>query len=310
MDRFAAMAMLVEAVERGSLSAAGRSLNVPLPTLSRRIGELESLVGAKLLIRTTRKLALTEAGLTYLQAARRILEQVQDAEHEAAGEFVIPKGELIVTAPVLFGRRNVLPLVADFLATHPLIDIRLLLSDGNANLIDDRVDLGVRIGPLPDSGLVATRLGSMRTVVCASPALIARYGCPASPADLARWPVVTLGAPSPYPGWLFPGSDTLGSAGAPLRTRLFVTTAEAAVEAGKRSVGAVRLLFYQVADAVADRSLEVVLAPFEPEPVPVHAVHIVRGQMPLKLRRFLDFAVPRLRQQLRALADNGAGGHD
>ncbi len=168
MDRFEAMSMLLEVAEKGSLSAAGRSLRVSVPTLSRKISDLETLLGARLLIRSTRKLTLTDAGITYVAAARRILEQVEDAEREAAGEFTTPKGELVVTAPILFGRLHVLPVVAEFLALFPEINIRLLLADHNVHLIEEHVDMAVRIGRLPDSAAVATRVGSMRRVICAS----------------------------------------------------------------------------------------------------------------------------------------------
>ncbi len=293
MDRFEAMAMLREAVDRGSLSAAGRALRVPVPTLSRKISELEALLGARLLIRTTRRLALTDAGATYLAAARRILDEVDGAEREAAGEFAVPKGELVVTAPLHFGRLHVLPVVADFLALFPAINVRLRLADRNVVLVDDHVDVAVRIGRLDDSTMVATRIGSMRTVSCASPALLDRHGVPAAPQDLAGLPVVAVDAP--MPGSAIPGDV----ASVP---RLSVTTTEAAVQAAILGIGVARLLHYQVADAVEAGALRIVLGAFEPAPVPVHLVHAVRGQLPLKMRRFLDFAAPRMRERLDRLA--------
>lgn len=290
MDRLEAMSILLAVVEQGSLSAAGRALKVPVPTVSRKIGELESLIGAKLLVRTTRSLTLTETGKAYVAAARRILDQVDEAERTAAGEFLVPKGELVVTAPVMFGRLYVLPIVADFLARQPAIDVRLLLDDRNRHIVDDHVDMAVRIGSLPDSSLVATRVGSMRTLICASPALLETRGEPTTPGDLAAFPIVAI--------------DTPGS-GAPLeiaaRPRLTVTTADAALEAAVRGVGVVRLLHYQVADAIEQGRLRILFADHEREPSPVHLVHAPAEQMPLKMRRFLDFAAPRLRQRLSAL---------
>jgi DNA-binding transcriptional LysR family regulator len=298
MDRFEAMSMLLTVIEQGSLSAAGRALRVPVPTLSRKISDLEALLGTRLLIRTTRKLTLTDAGIAYVAAARRILEQVEDAEREAAGEFVTPKGELVLTAPVLFGRLHVLPVVIDFLALFPEINIRLFLSDRNVHLVDDHVDMAVRIGRLPDSTMIATRVGSMRTVICASPALLAGHGVPQVPEDLARLPCITLAIPLPSPGWHLrsTGSDIAGEI--PIVPRLTVSTAEAAVDAAVRQVGVARLLHYQVAQAVEAGTLEIILEAFEPEPAPINLVHAARGQMPLKMRRFLDFAAPRLRQTL------------
>lgn len=281
--------MLLEAVDKGSLSAAGRALSVPVPTLSRKISDLEALLGTQLLIRSTRSLTLTDAGAAYVAAARRILDQLDEAEREAAGEFTMPKGELVVTAPVLFGRLHVLPVVTDFLAEQPEISVRLMLSDRNVNLIDDHVDMAVRIGTLPDSGLIATRIGTMRTVWCASPEFLAAHGMPQTPADLEDLPRVAFAGPKQI-------------ADEPSPVRLAVTTAEAAAEAAIRHVGSVRLLHYQVADAVEAGRLQIILEAFEPTAQPVSILHAARGQMPLKMRRFLDFSVPRLRKSLTRLA--------
>lgn len=293
--------MLLAVTEKGSLSAAGRALDVPLPTLSRKISELEALLGARLLIRTTRKLTLTNAGIAYVAAARRILEQVEDAEREAAGEFTTPKGELVVTAPILFGQLHVLPVVADFLARYPDIDVRLLLADRNIDLVDDHVDMAVRIGALPDSSLVATRIGSMRTVTCASPALLAAHGIPQSPQDLARLPCIVMASPMPSADWRFQASGAPGAHEVQhiaIRPRLSVTTADGAARAAIRGVGVARLLHYQVAEALAGGTLRTILDDYEPVPAPVSLLHVSRGFMPLKMRSFLDFAAPRLRAML------------
>jgi DNA-binding transcriptional LysR family regulator len=297
MDRLEAMSMLVTVTEKGSLSAASRALHVPLATLSRRVSDLESHLGTRLLIRTTRKLTLTEAGVAYVAAARRILEQVEEAARAAAGEFTVPKGELVITAPVMFGRLHVLPVVADFLAAYPEIRIRLVLNDRNVDLIEDHVDMAVRIGRLPDSGMVATQIGTMRTVCCVSPTLLAAHGAPRSPADLAQLPCVTLDTPLPSPAWRFSKPRSGTAIDVPVQSRLAVNSPEAAAQAAIRGVGVTRLLHYQVADAVARRQLKIILTAYEPEPAPVHLVHASRGHMPLKMRRFLDFAAPRLRRQ-------------
>ena len=304
MDRLEAMSMLLAVTEQGSLSAAGRLLRVPLATLSRKISDLEALLGTRLLLRTTRKLSLTDAGVAYVAAARRILEQVEEAERAAAGEFTEPKGELAITAPLLFGRLHVLPLVAEFLATYPAITVRLLLLDRNVDLIDDHVDMAVRIGKRPDSTMVATQVGAIRTVTCATPALLAAHGMPQVPADLLRYPCVTVDTPMPSPSWRFRLPDSGAALDVAIVPRLTVTTAEATADAGVRGVGVVRLLQYQVAEAVRAGALQVILAPFEPDAAPVHLVHAARGQMPLKMRRFLDFAASRLRAELTAI---GAG---
>jgi DNA-binding transcriptional LysR family regulator len=296
------MSMLVAVTERGSLSAAGRALQIPLATLSRKISDLEALLGARLLIRTTRKLTLTDAGIGYVAAARRILEQVGDAEREAAGEFTTPKGELVITAPIMFGRLHVLPAVADFLATFREINIRLVLTDRNVDLVDDHVDMAVRIGSLPDSSMIATQIGAMRTVTCAGPALLADHGTPENPQDLLRFPCVIVDTPMPSPGWQFRRPRSSAMLAIHVLPRLTVSTTEAAAQAAIRNVGVTRLLHYQAVEAVERGELRIVLKSFEPEPVPVHLLHAFRGQMPLKMRRFLDFVAPRLRKALSAIS--------
>ena len=184
MDRLEAMSLLLDAVEAGSLSGAARRLDRPLSTVSRRVAELEAHLGVRLLVRAGRRLELTEAGAGYVAAARRILDDVAEAERTATGEAVAVRGELVVTAPIVFGRRHVLPVVADFLAEHPEVDVRLVQADRIVHLADERVDVAVRIGRLADSALIASGVGEVRRVVCASPAWLARHGEPASPEAL------------------------------------------------------------------------------------------------------------------------------
>jgi DNA-binding transcriptional LysR family regulator len=291
MDRLETMTILLRVVDRGSFSAASRDLGVPLATVSRKVNELEAHLGTKLLVRTTRKVALTDVGSAYVASTRRILDEIDETERIAAGEFHVPRGELILTAPILFGRLHVLPIVTEFLAAYPQINVRLLLSDRNLHLIEDHVDMAVRIGPLPDSAMIATRVGLMRTVVCASPKLLAGQGVPKSPEDLAGLPCVNFELLSPASAWPY----------MPIRPRLSVTTAEAAVWAAAQGLGVTRVLHYQCADAINDGSLRIILANFEVEPLPVHLLHAARGALPAKLRVFLDFAVGRLRERLSSL---------
>src|SRR5271165_6024244 len=204
------MGVLLSVVEKGSFSAGSRALSMPLATVSRKVSELESHLGAKLLVRTTRKVALTEAGAAYAASARRVLEMIDETERIAAGEFNAPRGELVLTAPVLFGRLHILPVVTDFLAAYPEINIRLLLLDRNLHLLDERVDMAARIGPLPDSSMVATRVGSMRTVVCASPKLVAGHGVPKKPEDLGTLPNVNFDFLTPASTWSFRLKDGKG----------------------------------------------------------------------------------------------------
>lgn len=299
MDRLKAMSIVVQVVDSGSFSGASRVLGIPLATISRQVTELEAHLGTKLLTRTTRKLALTDAGTAYLAAARRILDDVDETERAAAGEYHSPRGELIMTAPVAFGRLLVLPVIRDFLVAYPRIDVRLVLSDRNLHLMDEHIDMAVRIGPLPDSSMVATKVGSVRTVVVASPALLAAHGKPQSPEDLSDLPGVHFDILSPAGRWTFtgPGGQTHDSAPRP---RLTVSSADAAVWSACDGVGVTRVLSYQCADAVKNGSLHVLLEEFEPTPLPVHLVHAGRGVQPAKLRSFLDFARSRLRSSLTA----------
>lgn len=298
MDRLEAMTILLGVVDKGSFSAASRALGVPLATVSRKVSELEAHLGTRLLVRTTRKVALTDTGAAYVASARRILAEVDETERVAAGEFHAPRGELVLTAPLLFGRLHVLPIVTEFLVAYPEIDVRLLLSDRNLHLVEDHVDMAVRIGRLPDSTLIATRVGSMRTVVCVSPKLSAMQGMPSSPADLSNLPCVNFEALSSASAWPFRLQDGKASTEVPIRARLSVTTAEAAVWAAAEGIGATRVLHYQCADAVRDGLLRIILADFEVEALPVHLLHAGRGTLPSKMRVFLDFAASRLRTRL------------
>ena len=300
MDRLKAMSIIVHVVEHGSFSAASRALGIPLATVSRQVTELEAHLGTRLLTRTTRKLALTDAGEAYISAARRILDEIDDAERVAAGEFHTPRGELNITAPIAFGRLLVLPVVRDFLAAYPQINIRLALSDRNLHLMEEHIDMAVRIGPLPDSAMIATRVGSVRTIVVASPALLAACGSPVTPGDLEHMPGVHFDILSPGGRWSLVDVDGKPVDATP-RARLTVSTADAAVSAARDGVGVTRVLSYQCADAVRDGSLRVLLEAHEPAPLPVHLMHAGGGALPSKMRVFLDFAKTRLRERLAAL---------
>lgn len=297
MDRLEAMAVLLAAVESGSLSAASRRLGTPLATVSRRVAELEAHLNARLITRSNRRIALTDAGRSYVEAAREILGRVEEAERAAAGEYVAPKGELIVAAPVVFGRLHVLPVVLDFLRQHPAIDLRLLLGDRMINLVEDHVDAAVRIATLPDSTLVAARLGSIRRSVYASPDYLARHGVPARPEALAGHDCVSFEGLTASRSWTF--AEDGRDFAVPVRSRLSVTTAEAAVDAAVAGLGITRVLSYQAAAARRAGLLQPILEAFELPPWPVNLVHTGQGRMALKLRAFLDFAGPRLRAVLR-----------
>jgi len=289
--------MLLMAVEKGSLSSAAREMRVPVPTLSRKVAELEALIGTKLLVRTTRNLTLTDAGVSYVTAARRILEEVEEAERDAAGEFQTPRGTLVVTAPNLFGRLFLLPIVSDFLAQFPEINVRLLLDDRYLNLVDEHIDMAVRLGNLPDSDLIATRIGTMRMIVCGTPGFLSAQGTPRSIEDLQRIPCLFNKNQMAVSGWRLRDPKTGGLLDVPLTPRL-ATSNEATADAAIRGIGLANLPYYQAYEALADGRLQAVMEEYQAEPGAVHLVHASRGQLPLKTRRFLDFAGPRLRQEL------------
>ncbi|MEJ1979065.1 MAG: LysR family transcriptional regulator [Acetobacteraceae bacterium] len=286
------MSVLLEAVEGGSLSAAGRRLGMPLATVSRKVSDLEAHLKTRLLNRSTRQITLTDAGRSYFAACKRILEDVEEAERMAAGEYTAPKGDLIVTAPVVFGRRHVLPVVIDFLKAYPEIDIRLVLADRVMHLAEDRIDLAVRIGALPDSAMIAARLGAIRRVVCASPAYLAARGTPAAPDDLRSHDCITFEGLASQDVWAFAAGKFQLTI--PIHSRLAVNTAEAAIDAAVAGVGITRVLSYQAAPALEAGLLSIALQDFEPPPWPVSLVYAGQGRLPLKLRAFLDFAAPRL----------------
>lgn len=251
------MAVFQAAVESGSLSAAGRKLGMPLATVSRKLSDLETYLKARLLVRSTRKLTLTDAGRAYFTSCKRILEDVQEAEHTAGGEYTTPKGDLIVTAPIVFGRLHGVPVITEFLNAYPQVDVRLHLGDRISNLLEDHIDLAVRIGELPDSGLSATKVGSVRRVLCASPGYLAAHGTPHSPDELGVHQLIA------FDGLMSPGAWSFrthrADVSVPIRPRLSVNTAEAAIDAAVAGFGITRVLSYQIEDAANAGLLRVVL---------------------------------------------------
>lgn len=298
LDRLGAMTVFLAVVDAGSFSAAGRNLAMPLATVSRNVSELETHLGARLLNRSTRKLTLTDAGRDYQSACKRILEEIAEAERVASGEFSAPKGELVITAPIVFGRLHVMPVIADFLKSFCDVDVRLIQSDRYSNLIEDHVDLAVRVGELPDSRLSATRVAMIRRVTCASPDYFAAHGIPRTPQELATHRCVTFDALGSANTWSFEGRDA--ALLVPVHSRVMVNTAEAAIDAAIAGLGITRLLSYQVQAARRSGLLTLALEDFEPAPFPVSLVYNRQRLLALKLRAFLDFAAPRLRERLQA----------
>jgi DNA-binding transcriptional LysR family regulator len=294
------MKVMLTAAECGSLSKASRKLGQPLATVSRKVSELESHLKADLLIRSSKGLELTPAGRTYITSAKTILEQLIEAERAAAGEYIAPKGDLVVTAPIMLGRLHVLPVVTAFLEAFPEVSVQLMLTDRVTHFLDDQIDVALRLGDLLDSSLVATRLGVVRRVTCASPAYLASRAAPAVPQDLADHDVISFESVSSPTTWLYwaDGNEVAVT----LRSRLSVNTIDAAIDAGVAGAGVIRTLSYQIADHVRDDLLRLLLEAYEPTPRPVHLSYDRQNRLPVKLRAFVDFVVPRLRDRLSAVA--------
>jgi DNA-binding transcriptional LysR family regulator len=273
---------------------------MPLTTVSRHLAALEDQVGARLITRTTRHLVLTEPGRHYLESCRRILAELEAAEQRLAGGHDEPSGELAVTAPVLFGRLHVLPIMVEFLANFPRVTARMLLVDRVVDLIEEGLDVSLRIGALPDSSLMATRVGAIRQVSCASPGYLAKRGVPSVPQELSGHDCISFTMLSPPDLWRFAKPQTRVT----VAPRLIVNTAEAAIDAAKAGLGIARVLSYQAAASLADGSLRLILENFEPEATPVSLLHREDRLPQAKVQSFIALAAPRLRQALRP---SGAG---
>lgn len=296
MDRFDAIRTLLAAVDGGSLSAASRKLGMPLPTVSQKVSRLEAHLGTQLVVRTSRKLLLTDAGSAFVMAGRRLLEDLEEAERAAAGEYRTPRGDLLVTASIMFGKLYVTPIVLSFLATYPEVNVRVVLADHVIDLVENQVDVAVRIGRLPDSGLVAAKVGSIHWVICASPAYLAAHSVPSKPEGLEGHQCIGFEGLQTVRSWPFGrGSKATTIA---IQPRFSANTADAVIEAAVAGVGIARLTSYQAARAIRDGKLVSLLRGYAPEPLPVHLVHTGPQLLPLKMRTFIDFAGPRLKSDL------------
>jgi len=298
MDRIDAMRVFVTALDEGSLAAAGRRLRRSPPAVSRAIALLEAHVGTQLLHRTTRTIRLSEAGERYAASCRRILTELEEADLLAAGETAAPRGMLTLTGPLFSGRQVLRPIIDDFLDRHPAVRARLLLLDRHVNLVEEGIDIGLRIAHLPDSSLIAIRVGQVSRMVCAAPSYLAGKPPLTVPADVAQHACIAMTVFG-QDSWSFPSAD--GNAPPQqvrITPRLVVNTVEAAVASAVEGRGLVRLFSYQVADEVAAGRLQIVLRDSDVAALPVHLI-MPEGRLSVaKVRAFVDFAVPRLKEDL------------
>jgi len=298
MDRIESVAIFVEVAERRSFAAAARRLARSAAAVTRAVGELETRLGVRLLNRTTRAVSLTEAGDRFLAGARRVLADFEEIERAAAGEGAAPRGELRITAPILFGRLHALPIVTEFLDRFAEVSVALSLIDRPVDLVEEGLDVAVRIGALAESSAVATRVGTVRRIVVASPGYVTQHGTPLSPGDLGAHAVIAFSGGADH--WVFRNEQRETSIA--IRPRLAVTTAEAALDAVRAGFGIARVLSYQAAGDISRGSLLRLLAPYEGDELPIHLLYPGGRHPPPKLRAFLDFAKPRLRRRCQAVA--------
>jgi len=296
MDKFRAMSTFVDIVETGSLTAAAEHAGTSLTSVVRSLSKLEAQLGIRLLNRTTRRMALTDEGRDYFIRCRHILAELEEAEAALSARQREPTGTLRLTAPVMFGRLHVAPVVAAFLASHPSMRIELLLLDRVVDLLEEGMDAAIRIGPLADSSLVAATLGRTRRVVCASPDYLAHAGRPHRPADLAGHRCIRFHGLPPSAEWEF--SDAGKTARVAIDGVVATNQVDAAIAACVQGLGCGMFLGYQVGDALTEGRLERVLAGFECPPVPVSLLYPGTRLLPPRVRAFLDWAVPRLRERI------------
>lgn len=293
MDKLETMRVFIEAAECQSFVKAGHKLNLSAPTVTRSIAQLEHTLGVRLFNRTTRRVRLTDSGARYYGDAKRILEEVEQAEATAAGIYTEPKGVLSVTAPVLFGQKYIMPIMDEYLQQNPSVNVKAIFYDRVGNLIDEGLDVAIRIGHLKDSSLFATQVGSIRRVVCGSPDYFDKYGTPKSPSELANHKIILASTVEPSTTWRFRSPN--GKLTVKVSPRLYCNQNGAAICAAKGGLGITCLMSYQVSEEFQDGSLIRILQDYETKPLPVNIIHQEGRQANAKIRTFIDLAVKQLR---------------
>lgn len=298
MDRLDAMRVILAVVDAGSLSAGSRKLGAPLPSVSRKVADLERHLGTNLLVRTSRNILLTDAGRDYVEAARRIVADVEEAERRASGEYQAPRGELTITMPVEFGARHVVSIALAFIEEFPEVTLKLVTSDRIVPMVEEHVDVAIRLGYLADSGLFAVKAGEFRLITCASPAYLERRGTPQHPDELAGHDGISFGPKQVFWTFAVDGAERVITP----RPRVAVNTAASNLAAALAGAGVARLFDYQLTDEIASGMLVPVLTDHPDPPRPVYIVYPRQGLLPLKVRSFIDWAAPRLRAACEGFA--------
>ena len=293
MDRFRSIQVFVEVAERGGFAAAARELSMSPPAVTRAISALEDRIGTLLLVRTTRSVRLTEAGVRFLEDSQRVLADLQAAEDAAIGSHGTPRGELRITAPMLFGRLYVTPIIGDFLELYPEVTCQTLFLDRSVSLMDEGLDIAVRIGELPDSSLTAIRVGSVRWMTFAAPSYLEIHGTPEHPRDIKDHRLIQAVSVSGAREWSF--LEDGRPVAVKIEPRLRMNTNDAVVALAVQGWGMSRLLSYQIAPDVAAGRLRAVLEDFEMATIPIHVVHQEGRMASRKVRAGVDFLVERLR---------------
>lgn len=290
MDRWQAMRIFVKVAETESFAEAARHLHMSAPAITRAVAALEELIGARLFVRTTRSVKLTDAGSRYFEDCRRILSDIAEAEASAAGSYAKPSGTLAVTAPMLFGQIHVLPMVMEYIDAHPGVTARTFFIDRPVNMIEEGIDVAVRIGHLADSGFTAVQVGSVRRVICGAPEYFAQHGIPRTPADLRDHRIAASTSAWSSPEWRFAQDQRVT-----VHPALQTNSNEAVITAASAGWGLTRVLHYQIGPALLEGRLQIVLGDYEEPALPVHVLYPEGRHASAKVRAFVELAVSRLR---------------
>jgi len=291
MDRWQAMRIFAKVAETESFAETARLMHMSAPAVTRAVASLEEMIGARLFVRTTRSVKMTEVGARYFEDCRRILADIAEAEAAAAGSYATPAGTLAVTASVIFGQMYVLPVMTEYLDSYPTMSGRTFFIDRPVNIVEEGVDVAIRIGHLPDSGFTAIKVGSVRRVVCGSPAYFEKHGVPSTPAALKDHRIAAATSAWASPEWRFAGDQRIT-----IDAALQCNTNEAAIATAKDGWGLTRVLHYQIGPALVAGELQIVLADHEESALPIHVIHPEGRHAPAKVRAFVDLAGSRLHE--------------